>query len=579
MAWVDGRWCVGDGVGVHATDHMWLHACMHCLNCLNDCGQLVLAHLHTCTAHLHSTLAHLPVLCCLDNMSDQSVESAPTLSDDQFCQQYMASADMQQDYWMTRRAVSIDVGMLKHSKRQDCRKTVMYAISLSWKAFEFADYRLRNDARVLAACSSGLALQFASMWLRQKVDTVLPIVKACPAAFQYSLEPARTNEAVMWAAIADLANVHHFLQNGRRNWEPCVDLPRGMATHIVSRDGLMLRFAKTWRYPDEGVVVAAVKQNFQAIQYACISHSSVSWTDDLALDIVRSDGLLLRFLSNNCRLDKQVVLEAVQQNGLALGDAPDRLRGDKQVVLAAVKQNGLAMQYAAAILTDDPEIALAAVQNNYLALQHVHPTMQDDQEVVDAAMQFSALALEFANPRFQMDVRRAKQACEADSLALRFAQCVSDDDQVVKSCVARNGASFQFASSRLRSSADMLELALLTCKQAATYATWRGWLGLVCRSALACIKQCVGKNQDQPSQPGYTAINQHVQHAQHAQHTPHAQRVQHAQHAQHAHHAQHAQHAHHADQTRSKHINKHNNKHNNKHKQNHHSRKSTSRHK
>jgi histidinol phosphatase-like PHP family hydrolase len=44
--------------------------------------------------------------------------------------------------------------------------------------------------------------------------------------------------------------------------------------------------------------------------------------------------------------DKEVVLAAVKQNGLALEYASKELQNDREVVLAAVKQDGRALEYA-----------------------------------------------------------------------------------------------------------------------------------------------------------------------------------------------------------------------------------------
>ena len=148
----------------------------------------------------------------------------------------------------------------------------------------------------------------------------------------------------------------------------------------------------------------------------------------------------------------------------------------------------MAIEFADCILSDDIDVVLAAVRNKYQALQFVHPTMQDNQIVVDAAMQQSALALEFASQRFRMDIKRAKQACQADSLALRFTQCVNDDDEVVRDCVSRNGLAF-------RSSVNVLELAQLTCDDAAKYATWRCKLSLMCRATSACFAKRVSSRE------------------------------------------------------------------------------------
>ena len=70
------------------------------------------------------------------------------------------------------------------------------------------------------------------------------------------------------------------------------------------------------------------------------------------------------------RADREIVLAAVKQNGLALDYAAVALQANREIVLVAVKQNGLALEYAAVELRADHGIVLAAVLENEESLQH-----------------------------------------------------------------------------------------------------------------------------------------------------------------------------------------------------------------
>jgi Domain of unknown function (DUF4116) len=61
--------------------------------------------------------------------------------------------------------------------------------------------------------------------------------------------------------------------------------------------------------------------------------------------------------------DVQVVLAAVKQNGYALQYATGKLKNDKDVVLAAVRQNGEALDYASDELKRDSDVINAASGN------------------------------------------------------------------------------------------------------------------------------------------------------------------------------------------------------------------------
>lgn len=104
----------------------------------------------------------------------------------------------------------------------------------------------------------------------------------------------------------------------------------------------------------------------------------------LPLDIVKSDGLMLRYVEPASQT-KEVCLEAVKQNGLALkyidtgvinrilaldgnNAGNSAVTADFEIYLAAVKQNGLALKYTNIY---NLEIYLAAVKQNGLALEYV----------------------------------------------------------------------------------------------------------------------------------------------------------------------------------------------------------------
>ncbi|NGX44273.1 MAG: hypothetical protein K1060chlam3_00439, partial [Candidatus Anoxychlamydiales bacterium] len=108
---------------------------------------------------------------------------------------------------------------------------------------------------------------------------------------------------------------------------------------------------------DKEIVLAAVKQNGWAIQYA---------HEDL-------------------KKDKEIVLAAVKQNGNTLSSAHEELTKDKEIVLAAVKQADEALEYAHEDLKKDREFVLAAVKQAGGALQYAHEDLKKDKEIVLAA--------------------------------------------------------------------------------------------------------------------------------------------------------------------------------------------------
>lgn len=86
---------------------------------------------------------------------------------------------------------------------------------------------------------------------------------------------------------------------------------------------------------------------------------------DQAIAAVTSDGMELKFVSDDLKNDRDVVVAAIKQNGLALEFASVELRAEPDIVVMAAKQNG----WAAFMSLDDnlhfdKKVMLAALKED-----------------------------------------------------------------------------------------------------------------------------------------------------------------------------------------------------------------------
>jgi len=109
------------------------------------------------------------------------------------------------------------------------------------------------------------------------------------------------------------------------------------------------------------IVLVAVSNNWRALEYAS---EQLKNDRDVVLKAVRASGLALQYASEELRDDEEVVLTAVENEPNALFSASERLRDDKRIVLEAVRSNGWALQSASERLRDDEEIVLEAIKTN-----------------------------------------------------------------------------------------------------------------------------------------------------------------------------------------------------------------------
>ena len=103
------------------------------------------------------------------------------------------------------------------------------------------------------------------------------------------------------------------------------------------------------------------------------------------LDVLKKNGLILEYASNELKGDIDIVSTAISQNGMALKHASDELQNNKDIVLNAVKQSGMVLEYAP-LLQNDKDIVLQAVKQNGFAIQFASDDLKENKEIVIEAL-------------------------------------------------------------------------------------------------------------------------------------------------------------------------------------------------
>ncbi len=98
------------------------------------------------------------------------------------------------------------------------------------------------------------------------------------------------------------------------------------------------------------------------------------------LAYVSADGFHLRQASDAVRQDPDAVLAAVKQNFDALHYADHTLKNDRDFTLALMSVNGLALRQS---YFKDAEMTLAAAQQNAKALNYIDPELLDDEAFLE----------------------------------------------------------------------------------------------------------------------------------------------------------------------------------------------------
>ncbi|CAK0827177.1 unnamed protein product [Prorocentrum cordatum] len=138
----------------------------------------------------------------------------------------------------------------------------------------------------------------------------------------------------------------------------------------VRGDGRQLRHAPAELRADPEVVLAAVRQNWSALQCATEEVRNDRDVGGVGLTAVRENANVLWYASHALRGDREFVLEALRHNVAAFPCVSTALRADRDMVLAAVRESGEVLRFASAQHRADREVVLAAVASSPLALQH-----------------------------------------------------------------------------------------------------------------------------------------------------------------------------------------------------------------
>lgn len=244
-------------------------------------------------------------------------------------------------------------------------------------------------------------------------------------------------------------------------------LPEDCVEQDIQNNGLLLKHASDAIKNNRAIVIAAVKQNKDAIHFASqelqrdpeiiriaaetlqintaqpssdvaekqINHSqiylqtnqreeapiktSLSAThpnmdqpsQDISLETISSNNTVKSAAKTTIPapelipISKEFSLDDLLKDGLALKSASDLQRRDKAIVLTAVKQNGLALNYAHEDLKKDKVIVQAAAEQNIESLQFAHNDLKNNKDFIFALIKI--------NPKAFAYVSEANRNCPA----------------------------------------------------------------------------------------------------------------------------------------------------------------------
>ena len=216
----------------------------------------------------------------------------------------------------------------------------------------------KNPELVKAAMQENVhALHYADKELKADRDFMLEAVQENVDALWYADEALKADGDFMRKAVQENVDALKYAAAKLRSDRIYMLHTEGILT--AENEFYPLQYATDELRSDRDFMLACIEETPHAFQYATDALKSDS---AFKIQAVMVDPCVL-IVDKALTTDRGVVLAAVKQNGEALQDAEEGPRADPAIVLAAVRQNGRALEFAAEDLRADPEIMKAALHS------------------------------------------------------------------------------------------------------------------------------------------------------------------------------------------------------------------------
>ncbi|EFC42104.1 predicted protein [Naegleria gruberi] len=239
------------------------------------------------------------------------------------------------------------------------------------------------------------------------------------------------------------------------------------------------RDIKTLKYVDDNfrndreIVMAAVNENGRTLKYAS---SELRNDFEIVKTAARNNRRALWYASKQLSSNKEIVMTAVKSNGLSLEYMPTQIRNDRKIVKIAIQENGNALGYASKELKSDKEIALLAIESSPKAYECASNQLTNDQDLILKVLSKSCdyiFGIDQSIKLFKNDRKFILAIAKLDGLkALRNASLeLRDNREIVIEAVQQNPNALVYASSELRNDKEIVKMAVMENGSCLTFAS------------------------------------------------------------------------------------------------------------
>lgn len=240
-------------------------------------------------------------------------------------------------------------------------------------------YKKDKDIVYEAIKKTGNAFQFAHESLKKDRKFVLKVVEYDGYALKYVDQKLKKDKEVALVAFKDFGTVDYGTGGCLQYLDESLKNDREVVIAALAFNGTALEYASNELKKDKEIVLNAIRNETEAIKFA---DSSLRNNKQFILDAVRrSSGLILEYLEENLKKDKNFVLEILSLDGWSLRWADKSLMKDKDLVLKAIKLDVRNFGDIDENLAKDKKFILEALKENPKVKDYLSDEFKNDNEI------------------------------------------------------------------------------------------------------------------------------------------------------------------------------------------------------
>lgn len=268
------------------------------------------------------------------------------------------------------------------------REVLVAAVQENWGALQFLEGGCDDKELLLEALSQeSLALQFASERLRADADVVLRAVQGNGLMLEEAHACVREQRDVVMAAVRQNGLALELASEALR-------ADADIVAAALETEPLAFQYADASLYDNRGLVLAAIEKEWRVLEVlADVEHPFLS-DPEVALAAVRKSGEALQLIHPSCH-NALLVLEAARASKAGSNDlqvVDEAIFEDRELVLQLMATDGLLLRFVPGRFRMDPAVCLLALTQTRRAKKYVSSELWNDPEFAERASRVIAVA-------------------------------------------------------------------------------------------------------------------------------------------------------------------------------------------